>query len=40
MADPKTRIRKFLVVIDKTPESQVALRFATRQARIPAAASP
>jgi len=32
MADPKARIRKFLVVIDKTPECQVALRFATRRA--------
>ena len=27
------RIRKFLVVIDKTPECQVALRFATRRAQ-------
>src|SRR5580692_5043049 len=33
MADPKARIRKFLVVIDKTPECQVALRFATRRAQ-------
>jgi nucleotide-binding universal stress UspA family protein len=33
MVDPKTRIRKFLVVIDKTPECQVALRFATRRAQ-------
>jgi nucleotide-binding universal stress UspA family protein len=31
MAGP--RIRKFLVVIDKTPECQVALRFATRRAQ-------
>ena len=28
------RIRKFLVVIDKTPEGQVALRFATRRAQL------
>jgi nucleotide-binding universal stress UspA family protein len=27
------RIRKFLVVVDKTPECQVALRFATRRAQ-------
>ena len=27
------RIRKFLVVIDKSPECQVALRFATRRAQ-------
>ena len=27
------RVRKFLVVIDKTPECQVALRFATRRAQ-------
>ena len=34
MAEPdKARIRKFLVVIDKTPECQVALRFATRRAQ-------
>jgi nucleotide-binding universal stress UspA family protein len=33
MAEPKPRIRKFLVVIDKTPECQVALRFATRRAQ-------
>jgi nucleotide-binding universal stress UspA family protein len=33
MADPKPRIRKFLVVIDKTSECQVALRFATRRAQ-------
>jgi len=33
MADPKNRVRKFLVVIDKTPESKVALRFATRRAQ-------
>ena len=33
MAEPKSRIRKFLVVIDKTPECQVALRFATRRAQ-------
>src|ERR1700760_4404620 len=26
------RVRKFLVVVDKTPECQVALRFATRRA--------
>jgi nucleotide-binding universal stress UspA family protein len=31
MAGP--RIRKFLVVIDKTPECRVALRFATRRAQ-------
>ena len=31
MANP--RPRKFLVVIDKTPECQVALRFATRRAQ-------
>src|ERR1700751_3340488 len=30
---PNPRPRKFLVVIDKTPESQVALRFATRRAQ-------
>ena len=29
----KPRPRKFLVVIDKTPECQVALRFATRRAQ-------
>src|SRR5580698_4974934 len=29
----KPRIRKFLVVVDKTPESRVALRFATRRAQ-------
>ena len=34
MADPaKPRVRKFLVVIDKTKESAVALRFATRRAQ-------
>ena len=34
MAEPSSpRIRKFLVVIDKTPECQVALRFATRRAQ-------
>jgi nucleotide-binding universal stress UspA family protein len=34
MADPaKSRPRKFLVVIDKTPERKVALRFATRRAQ-------
>src|SRR6201985_935460 len=33
MAAPKARIRKFLVVIDKTPECQVALRFAARRAQ-------
>src|SRR6266576_2903739 len=33
MAEIKSaRIRKFLVVVDKTPECQVALRFATRRA--------
>jgi nucleotide-binding universal stress UspA family protein len=31
MAQP--RVRKFLVVIDKTPECAVALRFATRRAQ-------
>jgi nucleotide-binding universal stress UspA family protein len=29
----RPRIRKFLVVVDKTPESRVALRFATRRAQ-------
>jgi nucleotide-binding universal stress UspA family protein len=29
----QSRARKFLVVIDKTPECQVALRFATRRAQ-------
>src|SRR5580698_10955355 len=29
----KPRIRKFLVVVDKTPESRVALRFAARRAQ-------
>jgi nucleotide-binding universal stress UspA family protein len=34
MAEPSDpRVRKFLVVIDKTPECQVALRFATRRAQ-------
>ncbi len=33
MADQNTRVRKFLVVIDKTPECKVALRFATRRAQ-------
>jgi nucleotide-binding universal stress UspA family protein len=34
MAEPvNPRVRKFLVVIDKTPECQVALRFATRRAQ-------
>ena len=34
MAEPSNpRVRKFLVVIDKTPECQVALRFATRRAQ-------
>ena len=33
MAEPNPRPRKFLVVIDKTPECQVALRFATRRAQ-------
>ena len=30
---PATRPRKFLVVVDKTPESRVAVRFATRRAQ-------
>jgi nucleotide-binding universal stress UspA family protein len=30
---PAPRARKFLVVVDKTPESRVALRFATRRAQ-------
>jgi hypothetical protein len=34
MSSPATRApRKFLVVVDKTPESVVALRFATRRAQ-------
>src|ERR1700733_2446233 len=33
MAESKARVRKFLVVIDKTPECAVALRFATRRAQ-------
>ena len=34
MSNPGTRVpRKFLVVIDKTPECAVALRFATRRAQ-------
>ena len=34
MSSPATRApRKFLVVVDKTPESAVALRFATRRAQ-------
>ena len=33
MAEPKPRVRKFLVVVDKTPECRVALRFATRRAQ-------
>ena len=34
MSSPASRIpRKFLVVIDKTPECRVALRFATRRAQ-------
>src|SRR6201990_793661 len=34
MSAPATRApRKFLVVVDKTPESAVALRFATRRAQ-------
>src|SRR5471030_1354953 len=34
MSSPASRApRKFLVVIDKTPECQVALRFATRRAQ-------
>ena len=34
MADPaKPRPRKFLVVVDKTPECKIALRFATRRAQ-------
>ena len=41
MSSPASRNpRKFLVVIDKTPECQVALRFATRRANTPTAASP
>jgi nucleotide-binding universal stress UspA family protein len=31
MAEP--RVRKFLVVVDKTPESRVALRYAARRAQ-------
>lgn len=30
---PKKRVRKFLVVVDKSPEAHVALRFATRRAQ-------
>lgn len=33
MADAKKRIRKFLVVVDKTPECRVALRYAARRAQ-------
>ena len=34
MADPaKPRVRKFLVVVDKTKECKIALRFATRRAQ-------
>src|SRR5580698_3827257 len=34
MSSPaKARPRKFLVVIDKTPECKIALRFATRRAQ-------
>jgi nucleotide-binding universal stress UspA family protein len=34
MSSPaKARVRKFLVVIDKTPECKIALRFATRRAQ-------
>jgi nucleotide-binding universal stress UspA family protein len=32
MSDPEPRPRKFLVVVDKTPECKVALRFAARRA--------
>ena len=32
MASPTKRIRKFLVVVDKTPECKVALRYAARRA--------
>ena len=33
MAEGKPRVRKFLVVIDKTPECKVALRYAARRAQ-------
>src|SRR5476649_948487 len=34
MSSPATRApRKFLVVVDRTPESAIALRFATRRAQ-------
>ena len=32
-AGPRERPRKFLVVVDKTPESRVTVRFATRRAQ-------
>lgn len=32
-AAPRERPRKFLVVVDKTPESRVSVRFATRRAQ-------
>jgi nucleotide-binding universal stress UspA family protein len=32
-AGPRARPRKFLVVVDKSPESRVAVRFATRRAQ-------
>jgi len=33
MAEAKPRVRKFLVVVDKTPECRVALRYAARRAQ-------
>lgn len=33
MAQQPVRARKFLVVVDETPESRVAIRFATRRAQ-------
>ncbi len=33
MAEAKKRVRKFLVVVDKTPECRVALRYAARRAQ-------
>jgi nucleotide-binding universal stress UspA family protein len=33
MTEAKKRIRKFLVVVDKTPECRVALRYAARRAQ-------
>lgn len=33
MAETKTRIRKFLVYVDDTPECRLALRFACRRAK-------